>query len=89
MKRGALLAFCLGAATVAFIVIGTIWPIPSAVAFAGGERLLESSSTPEAAARNLGQEIRLKDWGKAYSSLANKSQFTEQEFIDDVTGYDR
>ncbi len=88
MKRGALLAFCLGAATVAFIVIGTIWPIPSAVAFAGGERLLESSSTPEAAARNLGQEIRLKDWGKAYASLANKSQFTEQEFVDDVTGYD-
>ncbi len=87
MKRGALLAFVLIAATVAFIVIGTVWPISTAVAFAGGERLLESSSTPEAAARNLGQEIRLKDWGKAYSSLANKSKFTEQEFIEDVTGY--
>jgi hypothetical protein len=87
MKRGALLAFVLIAATVAFIVIGTVWPISTAVAFAGGERLLESSSTPEAAARNLGQEIRLKDWGKAYSSLANKSKFTEEEFIEDVTGY--
>ena len=87
MKRGALLAFFLGAATVALIAIGTIWPIPSAVHFAGGERLLESSSTPEAAARNLGQEIRLKDWGKAYASLADKSQFTEQGFIDDLTGY--
>ena len=87
MKRGALLAFVLITATVAFIVIGTVWPISTAVAFAGGERLLESSSTPEAAARNLGQEIRLKDWGKAYSSLANKSKFTEQEFIEDVTGY--
>jgi len=87
MKRGALLAFVLIAATVAFIVIGTVWPISTAVAFAGGERLLESSSTPEAAARNLGQEIRLKDWGKAYSSLANRSKFTEQEFVEDVTGY--
>lgn len=29
----------------------------------------------------------MKDWGKAYSSLANKSKFTEQEFIEDVTGY--
>jgi len=87
MKRGGLLAFSLGALTVAFIAIGTIWPIPEAAAFAGGERLLESSSTPEAAARNLGREIRLKDWDKAYSSLANKSQFTEQEFQDDVVGY--
>jgi hypothetical protein len=87
MNRGALLAVFLGAATVALVVIGTIWPVPSALAYAGGESLLESSSTPEAAARNLGQEINAQDWEKAYSSLANKSEFTEPEFVHDITGY--
>jgi len=87
MSRGTLLAFVLGAATVLFVVIGTIWPVPSALAYAGGQRLVESSSTPEAAVRNLGDEIRAQDWGKAYSSLANKSQFSEQDFVHDVTGY--
>ena len=50
-------------------------------------RLLSSSSTPEAAVRNLGEEIRQQNWGKAYDSLANKAQFTEPEFQGDVTGY--
>jgi NTF2-like N-terminal transpeptidase domain len=87
MNRGGWLAAFLILATVALVAIGTIWPAPSVLAYAGGERLLESSSTPEAAVRNLGQEIRAQEWDKAYSSLANKSQFTEQEFVHDVTGY--
>ena len=28
------------------VVIGTLWPVPSAVFYAGGENLLRSSSTP-------------------------------------------
>ena len=87
MKNGTLLAALLGASTVALILVGTIWPVPSAAAYAGGESLLRSSSTPEAAAANLGDEIRMQDWDKAYASLANKSQFTEPEFVHDITGY--
>jgi hypothetical protein len=84
---GAMLAAFLGIATVALVAVGTVWPGKSALVYAGGQRLLQSSGTPEEAARNLGDEIRLNDWGKAYASLANKSQFTESEFVEDVTGY--
>ena len=37
MNKGRLLAAILIAATVALVVIGTMWPVPSAVAYAGGE----------------------------------------------------
>ncbi len=87
MKRGALLAWFLGAVTVALVIIGTIWPVPAAAAFAGEGRLLQSSSTPEAAVQNLGEEIRTHDWEKAYESLANKAKFSEFEFEHDITGY--
>ena len=65
MKRGYLLALLLGASTVTLILIGTKWPVPSAAAYAGGESLLRSSSTPEAAAANLGDEIRMQNWDRA------------------------
>jgi hypothetical protein len=87
VKKGYPLAILLGASTVAFILIGTEWPVPSAAAYAGGGSLLRSSSTPETAASNLADEIRAKAWDKAYASLANKAQFTEQEFVHDITGY--
>jgi len=88
MKRGTLLAFFFGTVTVAVVIIGTLWPVPAARAYAGEESLIESSSTPEAAVRNLGEEIRTHDWQKAYASLANRAQLTEFEFEHDVTGYD-
>jgi hypothetical protein len=87
VKKGHLLALLLGASTVALILIGTKWPVTSAAAYAGGGRLLRSSSTPEAAAANLADKIRMRAWDKAYASLANKAQFTEQEFVHDITGY--
>jgi hypothetical protein len=46
-----------------------------------------SSSTAEAAVGNLGDEISAQAWGKAYASFANKAQFTEPEFVHDLTGY--
>ena len=46
--------------------------------YAGDKSLLRSSSTPQAAVENLADEIRARDWGKAYTSLANKAQFTQQ-----------
>ena len=88
MNKGPLLAATLGVSTVALILIGTLWPVPSAAAYAGGESLLRSSSTPEAAVTNLGDEIRAQAWDKAYARLANKAEFTEPEFVHDIIGYD-
>lgn len=84
--NGRLLALTLAVATVALIAVGTIWPVHAALVFAGGEHLVRSSSTPEAALQNLGDDIRGHAWHKAYESLANKAQFTESEFMRDLTG---
>jgi hypothetical protein len=85
--NGNVLAAVLGTATVAFVVIGTVWPAPSAAAYAGAETFLASSSTAEDAVLRLGGEIRAQAFEKAYASLANKAQFTEPEFVHDLTGY--
>jgi hypothetical protein len=87
MNKGGLLAAFLMTATVALIVVGTIWPVPSAAAYAGGQHVFQSSSTPEEAVSSLGEAIRARAWDKAYSSLANKAQFSEQQFEHDLTGY--
>jgi hypothetical protein len=87
MNKGRLLALLLGAATIVLVAIGTIWPAPSAAAYAGSQGMLASSSTAEAAVRTLGDEIRAQAWGQAYAGLANKAQFTEPEFVHDLTGY--
>lgn len=90
MNKGRLLAVAIAVATLALLTIGTLWPVASAVAFAGGGKgdLLVSASTPLAAADDLGTQIRLHAWDKAYSSLANKAEFTQAQFIHDLTGYD-
>ena len=87
MNKGRLLAAVLGVATIALVAIGTLWPSASALGYTGGGTLITSSSTPEEAVRNLGTEIRTRAWQKAYDSLANKAEFTEPQFMHDVTGY--
>ncbi len=87
MKKGTLLAISIAVATAALVVIGTLWPVQTAVYWAGGKNLLRPSSTPMAAVENLGDEIRLRSWEAAYSSLGNKAEFTESEFFHDLTGY--
>jgi hypothetical protein len=87
VNTGRLLAALIAVATVALVVIGTLWPVPSAVAYAGGSSLLRSSSTAQGAVESLGDEIRSRSWGDAYSSLANKAEFTQQAFVHDLTGY--
>lgn len=89
MSKGALLAVLITIATVVLIVAGTIWPVPSAVYYAGGRKgdLLHAASTPEGAVEDLGTQIKLLAWGRAYSSLANRAEFTEPEFVHDLTGY--
>ncbi len=86
---GAVLAIGIFVVTALLLVIGTIWPVPTAVYFAGGEKgtTLHSASTPEDAINNLGAEIKLYEWQKAYDSLANKAEFTEPQFYHDITGY--
>jgi len=86
VTKGPILAAFLFLATAALIVSGTVWPVPSAAAYAGGVSFSSSPSSPEAAANNLGVQIRARAWDKAYESLANKAQFSEQEFIHDLTG---
>jgi hypothetical protein len=87
MNRGRLLAVLLAAATVVLVAIGTVWPVPTAVAYAGRGTLLQSSSTPEAAVETLAENIRTQAWQRAYTSLANRAEFTEPEFVHDLTGY--
>lgn len=87
MKSGRLLALVLMAATVALIFIGTEWPVKAALGYTGGEHLMPSSSTPQAALQNLGDAIRANSWAKAYDSLANKAEFTQSQFMHDLTGY--
>ncbi|MEO6964470.1 MAG: hypothetical protein ABI076_01065 [Acidobacteriaceae bacterium] len=87
MKKGDGLAIVITVVTVVLVVIGTLWPVPTAVYWAGGRSVLRPSSTPQAAVENLGDQIRLRAWEGAYSSLANKAEFTEPEFIHDLKGY--
>ena len=86
MKSGGLIAILLGILTVVLVVIGTIWPGQTAVALAGGATLTHSSTTPEGAVQNLATAIGRRDWGQAYSSLANKGEFSQEDFLRDLTG---
>jgi len=87
VNTGRLLAITLGSITIALVAIGTVWPAASAAAYAGSQSILPSTSTAQEAVSSLGDRIRAQDWDKAYGSLANKAQFTESEFIHDLTGY--
>ncbi|KAA6461091.1 hypothetical protein DYQ86_12585 [Acidobacteria bacterium AB60] len=84
---GRLLALILFAATIVFVVIGTVWPLPEAVVFAGGGALANDTSSPQAALRSFGDDIHAQAWGKAYFSLANRAQFTLPQFMADMMGY--
>lgn len=87
MRKGSILAGSIVIATAILVTVGTLWPFHTAIYWAGGKSFLRPSSTPQAAVENLGDEIRLRAWGAAYSSLANKAEFTEDDFIHDLTGH--
>jgi hypothetical protein len=84
--NGRLLAVVLGIATAVFVVWGTLWPVKAAQGYAPDKHLVRSSGTAAAALQNLGDDIRSQNWDKAYGSLANKAQFTQTEFVHDLTG---
>ncbi|MFZ0284760.1 MAG: hypothetical protein WAL32_05975 [Terriglobales bacterium] len=87
MSRGWFLAFIITVATAALIAVGVLFPSSSAAVSSGVETtMLRVPSSPQAAVENLVQEISRKDWSAAYGSLANRNEFTEQEFMHDLTG---
>jgi hypothetical protein len=88
MSSGRWLALFITAATVVLIVISILHPNQSAAALAdaGTTGLLRPSSTPQAAVENLAREIGQRNWGGAYSRLANKGEFSQQDFVRDLTG---
>jgi hypothetical protein len=86
VKNGRLLAVVLGVATLVFVVWGTLWPVKAAQVYAPNKHLVRSSGTPAAALQNLVEDIRSQAWDKAYDSLANKAQFTQTDFVHDLTG---
>ncbi len=86
---GRLLALAIFAATLLLVAIGTLHPGATAVALAdsGAATLLRPPSTAEVAVENLARQIgQSSRWPDAYASLANKGQFSEQEFVRDITG---
>jgi len=87
MNAGRPLAFIITAITGTLVLIGTLFPTSSAVASAGsGTALLRPPSSPEVAVETLAEEIGRKDWTGAYEGLADKNEFTEQDFVRDLTG---
>ena len=88
MNIGRLIAIVITLATAVLVVVGTLWPIQSAVAMSnwGDASLLHSSSTPEAAVQNLAHDIGRLDWARAYSELGNKGEFTRTDFVSDLRG---
>lgn len=86
MTKGRFLAFLLALATVALILAGTLWPNQSGSGMADAKTRIMSSSTPQDAVNSLLQQIGRHQWPAAYASLANRGEFSEQEFIQDLTG---
>ena len=87
MKKGLPLALCLVLATVALVVVGTVWPNQSGSGVSDANaQLMTSTSSPVGAVNMLLQHIARRDWQAAYASLSNKSEFTEADFTRDLTG---
>jgi len=87
MTGGRILAFFIGAATFVAVALGALFPIPSAVVSAGsGTSLLRPPSSPQVAVETLVDQIRRRDWDAAYQSLSNRGEFTEEQFVRDLTG---
>jgi hypothetical protein len=88
--NGRLLALTIAVVTAVLISMGTLWPVESASAMAGfGPTASNGSSrsdSPQAAAQSLMQLISRRNWGAAYASLTNKSEFSQAEFVRDLTG---
>jgi hypothetical protein len=88
VSQGKLLATALAVTTGLLVTAGTLWPSAVAASYSGGktEGILSSTSTPEAAVNDLTAQLKLHALAKAYSSLANKAEFSEADFERDLLG---
>ena len=86
MNKGPVLALAITGATAAFVAIGTLWPGHSALAYADASSQLRPPVSPEAAVRNLAEEIGRHAWATTYAGLDNKAQFSEADFDRDLAG---
>ncbi len=78
-------------ATIALVILGFVFPVHQATTpgIVSGEALPGvggSANTPEAAVRSLLGDVQAHDWNRAYSLLANASDFDKEAFIHDVSG---
>ncbi|HZZ37982.1 MAG TPA: hypothetical protein VFE06_02545 [Acidobacteriaceae bacterium] len=84
---GRLIAIVIILVTAGLVTVGTLWPVPSAAAFAGQTAgAAHSWSTPQASVQSLAHDIGAHQWSQAYASLDNKGQFTEQDLVRDLSG---
>jgi hypothetical protein len=84
---GRLIAIVITLATMGLVVIGTLWPIPTAAFYAGETSgAAHNWSTAQASVQSLAHDIGRHEWAPAYASLDNKGQFSEQDLIRDLTG---
>lgn len=87
MTGGRVLAAILVLATIALIAVGTLWPNQSGSYTSDSKAtLMGSVGSPQAAVNTLLGKIGRRNWESAYSSLANKGEFTQSEFIRDLNG---
>ena len=87
MTRGRVLGVVLMIATIVLIVIGTAWPNQSGTYVSDSKaRLMGSAANPQDAVNTLLQQIGSRKWDAAYSSLANKAEFSQSDFIRDLNG---
>jgi hypothetical protein len=85
--NGRVLALLITVATVILIAVGTLWPNQSASASVTARLpVTRSSSSPEGAVENLMSLIGKHNWDAAYSSLGNRSEFTQSDFLHDLNG---
>jgi hypothetical protein len=87
MTGSRFLTFILVAATIALIIVGTVWPNQSGTYISDSKAtLMGSTASPQDAVNTLLRQIGRRNWAAAYSSLANKGEFTESEFVRDLNG---
>jgi hypothetical protein len=86
-RGGWLLALALAGATVALIVVSAIWPNQSGSGVTDPHAQFRiSSSSPQAAVNSVLEQLARRDWHAAYEMLGNKGEFTEADFVRDLTG---
>lgn len=84
---GRVLAVVIILVTIGLVVVGTLWPVPTAVFFANQTSgAAHSFGTPLASVQSLAHDIGGHQWAQAYASLDNKGQFTQQDLERDLGG---